>query len=94
VISSSTLFVAQLLNFLLFSLIEVRNVALARTVIGMTGVEDQQRKRAMIESVNPTDAEVTEQLTVITRLRMIVGLKEYVLTTSPLNSVTYSNLVW
>ena len=86
------LFVAQSLNFLLFSLIEVRNAALARTVIGMTGVEDQQRKRAMIESVNPTDAELTE-LTV-THLRMIVGLKEYVLTTSPLNSVAYSNLVW
>jgi hypothetical protein len=55
----------------------------------MTEVEDQQRKRAMIVSVNPTDVELT-----VTRLRMIVGLKEYVLTTSPLNSVTYTNLVW
>jgi hypothetical protein len=63
---------------------EVPNVALVRTVIEMIEVEDQQRRRAMIDLAIPTDVEQT-----VTRPRMIAGLKEYVPTTSPLNSVTY-----
>jgi hypothetical protein len=56
------------------SLTAAPSVALARIVIGTTEVDDRRRRRAMIDPVNPTDAEQNA-----TRQRMIaVGLKGYV----------------